>query len=233
MIIYNEIDTIKKLQQGFSISRFGDGEFRLINGKNMVYQDYNPIIASKLKNVLSHNNIPPKLLIGIPPFYQNKNEFYCPIRFTNKKVINYWKKYLSNKESKKMEQIINYDNIYYSSFISRIESFNYNNKDYISELNKIWKDKKIVLILNQFKYNEFKNIIYQNINNVVGVIYCTEKNAFSEYDNLFEKCKNYDKDTIFLIMAGPTATILSFDLCLIGYQSIDIGSFFDFFNMQV
>ena len=37
--------------------------------------------------------------------------------------------------------------------------------------------------------------------------------------------KNIDKDTLILIALGPTATVLAYELCKIGFQSIDIGHF--------
>ncbi|ARF08727.1 protein of unknown function DUF1792 [Catovirus CTV1] len=232
MTIHDEMETLRKIQEGYSISRFGDGEFRLINGKNMIFQDYDNRIVRLLKKILSQDNIPKKLLIGIPPFYKNKNTFYCPERITNKKVETYWRRYMNKKESKNIEDIINYDKIYYSSFISRIESFEYCKKKYLEELSKIWNKRNVVLIMNQKKYSEVSNIIKKHLDtaNILEIIFCKERNAFEYFDCLLDKCKKFNKSTLFLIMAGPTAAVLSYKLCKSGYQSVDIGSFFEMYG---
>lgn len=232
MIINDELETIKKLQQGYSISRFGDGEFRLINGKSIIYQDIDTQMSNKLINILSQKNLPTKLLVGIPPFYQNKESFFCPKRVTSKKVINYWRKYLRHRDSINVCKIMDDNKDYYSSFISRIESFSYNNNEYLNELSKIWSGRNVVLIMNEKKYNDIKNIMNNCINKeqILKIIFCLEKNAYSQYDSLLNQCSEFGKDTLFLIMAGPTATLLAHDLCIKNYQCIDIGSFFELYK---
>lgn len=229
MKIINEIETIKKLQEGCSISRFGDGEFRLMNGKNMVYQDYNKDIVDKLKNILSQKKNPEKLLVGIPPFYDNTEEHLK--RITNKKVLVYWEKYMKKKESKDIEPLLNHKKNYYSSFISRIESFDYNKEEYLRELSKVWENKNVILVLNENKYNKISNLIISSTSNTNSItkIFCAEKNAYFDYTTLLNNCTIYSKGVLFLLMIGPTATILSYDLCCNGYQALDIGSFFELY----
>ncbi|MDR2870426.1 MAG: GT-D fold domain-containing protein, partial [Deferribacteraceae bacterium] len=48
-------------------------------------------------------------------------------------------------------------------------------------------------------------------------------NAWDEYDTIFEAAKKYSTDWLVLISAGPTATVLAYDLYKVGYQALDIG----------
>ena len=47
--------------------------------------------------------------------------------------------------------------------------------------------------------------------------------AFSEYKNLLEKCSEIPKSDLVIIILGPTAKILAYDLALKGYQALDLG----------
>ena len=48
-------------------------------------------------------------------------------------------------------------------------------------------------------------------------------NAFSAYDLLFEKALSFGKKKLFVLILGPTATILAYDLAKNGYQALDFG----------
>lgn len=233
MIVQNELNTIKKLQQGYSISRYGDGEFRIINGAGILYQEYNKELQEKLKNILMQKEIPEKLLIAIPPFYsKNSNGVYiCQKRIINKKVVDYWRKYIKKSESILCESLFNDKKIYYSSFISRIESFE-NKRRILGELSKIWLNKNVAIIINEIFYKKTEKLIKNSLKKSIikDIIYCPQVNAYNEYNNILQKCLQHNKDVIFLIMAGPTASILTYDLCKNDYQAIDIGHFFELYN---
>jgi len=48
-------------------------------------------------------------------------------------------------------------------------------------------------------------------------------NAYSDYSRIYSECLSYHTEHLFLIAAGPTATVLVADLSALGYQAIDIG----------
>lgn len=62
-------------------------------------------------------------------------------------------------------------------------------------------------------------------NNVKGIerILVPEINAFNKYDEIINEVKKLSKDKLILLAAGPTATVLAYDLYKEGYQAIDIG----------
>ena len=56
-----------------------------------------------------------------------------------------------------------------------------------------------------------------------GLVADNLKKIAYAYDKILECCKDQAKDKLFLLALGPTATVLAYDLCKIGYQAVDIG----------
>ena len=71
-----------------------------------------------------------------------------------------------------------------------------------------------------------KNIehnIFECANSVV-FIYGKNKNAFDGYHDLLNQIiHTTDKNCLILIILGPTAKVLAYDLFKLGYWAIDIG----------
>ena len=66
--------------------------------------------------------------------------------------------------------------------------------------------------------------VFNNAKSIKRII-CPPKNAFLVYDKIINeviKFKIY-KNILILISLGPTAVVLSYDLCKLGFQVIDIG----------
>ena len=212
---YSLKETIKLLQDGYSISRFGDGEFSFIINKNIdkktkkviinnVGIQNNNLIREKLKYILLNNDVD-KLLIGIP-----KLEGGCAFGYGN--VI-----------CKCLSQglFINYDkNIKYAnSLISRLDGFKFCD---LSEYKKIWNNKKVVFIRSIDGKFWLDDRLFDNIaeKKFIDIPSC---NAFSEYDRILTEARIYSKDYIFFVSAGFTASVLAYDLSKLGYQVLDFG----------
>ena len=66
------------------------------------------------------------------------------------------------------------------------------------------------------------NDLFDNVHTIRRIL-CPPRDAFNQYkDILTEACK-LEKDVLFLIALGPTATVLAYDLFKAGYQAIDAG----------
>ena len=55
----------------------------------------------------------------------------------------------------------------------------------------------------------------------IFIEYTTQQNNL--YDKIMEEAFKVEKDVLFLLALGPTATVMAYDLCKAGYQAIDIG----------
>lgn len=60
----------------------------------------------------------------------------------------------------------------------------------------------------------------------VEYVYGLGMNAFSEYDALLDRVLKVDKDRLVLVVMGPTAKILVYDLYMAGYMAWDMGHYF-------
>ena len=72
-------------------------------------------------------------------------------------------------------------------------------------------------------YNEkFTHDIYDNAKSV-SYIYGPKEHAFREYDRIFAEARQLPKDRLIIIVLGPTAKLLAYDLNKLGYRALDLG----------
>ena len=157
-----------------SISRFGDGEFKLIWGKNIGFQKANKIMSQKLFQIL--NNKDKNFLVGINiPYKELKSLKYHEIK--------YWTRYF-NKYKFKLAKIINKKKKYYSATISRFYS-RYKDKtkipNYIKKVKQIWDRKNILIIEGEKTRFGVGNDLFNNIKTIKRII-CPINNAFDVYN---------------------------------------------------
>lgn len=207
-----------------SLSRFGDGEFRLImsflnnSSDDIGFQQFNADLGKRLLDVL--NSSCPELEIGLPsPMFGSpvaKLKEY-PQKFWRDMNIAYLNMVCDNIDSKR---------IYADSFLTRFYS-DYEPPrdcaDYVKILKSLWDGRNILIVEGEKSRLGVGNDLFDNTLSRKRIL-CPPKNAFSkikEIENYTVECA--EKDTLVLIALGPTATVLAHDLCLRGVQSIDIG----------
>ena len=197
------------------MARFGDGELELIMGRAALFQEPSKELTFRLLEVLSSQN--KDVMIGIPSeLYYTKE-----LRLKKKQLWEKWKpKYLPllNKYLKKKQK---YCPTYVSHFVAKIADKKAID-DYFEKIRMIWDNKNVHLIYGKGIFHSFK---YNIFDNVKSIIYQTAPNvdAFKEYDNILMEASKVDKNKLVIIVLGPTATILAYDLALKGYQALDMG----------
>ena len=211
-------ETLDKLiNENCSISRLGDGEFDLIWGIDIQYQNVNDKLVKKLREILESNE--DKLLIGI------NNAFDLDyINKYNDFAKNYWKGWLKDNKYRVLK-LLSKKKQYYSALISRFY-IDYEDKssvsEYVEKLKKLWDKKDVLVVEGEFSRLGVGNDLFNNMNSIQRII-CPSENAFDEYDEIFEKILEYGKNKLILLALGPTATVLAYDLYKVGYRAIDIG----------
>ena len=212
-----------------SITRFGDGEFRIIFGENAGFQIYNETLSKLLLKVLNCKE--KNLLIGINLPYRKKDlEERC---ITSRK---FWKNYFQNNKLR-IAKII-HNKKYYSSLISRFYlAFNDRKKDlkFVKKLKKIWDNRDVLIIEGEKTRIGIGNDLLNNTKSIKRII-CPTINAFEVYDKIVSLTLNFNKDILVLIALGPTATVLAYDLYKLNYQVVDIGHIdieYEFFLRKV
>jgi len=209
----------KILQAKCSLSRFGDGEFGVMDGSRIHFQNRSPKLSERLKEVIVSENS--NLLIGLPDCFGSLDN-YVPA------VINFWRKWMSQKR----EMVYSYfdmNRIYYSAFFTRAY-MPYNKTDehykncgeYFEKIKKIWAGRDVVICEGVgTRFGMFNNLL-DGAKSISRII-CPARSAFDKYDEILSAFVDISPDKLVLAALGPTATVLAYDLCNQGYQALDIG----------
>lgn len=215
-IVKNTEDTIKKIiVDRCSVSRYGEGEFKLMYGKNLVFQDSSPELIDRMKEIIqkqSSNHI-----VCIPDVFENIDRF-------NTNAYRFWKEYI-NTDRKKIYNLLDMNQIYYDSLMTRVymDYKEKNKSEYLfQQLRKIWNHRDITIVEGYESRLGIGNDLFDNVDSINRIL-CPAKNAFSKYDEILNCVKKIDKNRLILVALGPTATVLTYDLAQLGYQAIDIG----------
>ena len=215
------------LQNNCSVARFGDGEMDIITGNDIPYQNYNEKLAQELKNIISLQS-DENLLVCLSDVFENTERY-------NDFCNDFWKGHLEHYfEQYKKLCVADW---YGSTFISRpyIDLLDKSvSKDYFSKLKMLWDKKDILIVEGETSRSGVGNDLFDNAKSIQRII-CPSKNAYDKYDEIFKNILNYGKDKLILLMLGPTAKVLAYNLSKnSGYQAVDLGhidSEYEWFKM--
>lgn len=217
----NYDETIEEiLNKNKSIVRFGDDVFDLLLGIGLYFdnwrQVYDPILADRLKEVLSARN--ENLLVCFNPEFilKTKEDF---VRegigeqhhfWTNSKIF--------------LKDYIHTDQVY-GSALSFQPHFNKNLP--IDRLVKHLKTKHLVIVSGDV--TRFNN---QQLGLTTVYIEGPSSNAWVNYEQILDQVKNTVKDlpksdTLILTALGPTSRVMILDLVKEDYVVWEMGRFFD------
>lgn len=208
-----------------SITRFGDGELQLINGIDIPFQKYCPEIQKKLTEILNSND--ENFMVAIPKV------LYSDLTNANFIAKNFWRK--NGKYFREiLDKYINYNQVYFSAESSICYALyqKYNFDEYFFNIRKIFQNQNIILIANEDIFTNIKFNIFDQVKNLEHII-APKKNAFFDYDVILKNALSSSlKDAFFVIILGPTATILAYDLYKNKRRALDFGhivSSYDFY----
>ena len=119
---------------------------------------------------------------------------------------------------------MNFDKTYGDSFsFYRLKFYPKDFNSMKAELfKKIWFNRKVIFVYSLTGRFNPNDKMFENVNEK-GFVYIELRNAFKSYYSILKECEKFEKDYLFIISAGNTATILSYDLTIKGYQAIDVG----------
>lgn len=219
-IIDND-DTIKKIvDEGYSICRYGDGEFQWILGEKLnSFQDNSVKMAEELRKIFEEYDTNDKILIGINNTLNTLNGLTFDAKFC-------WKEFVV-KFGKSVYKILP-DMQYCDTGLTRpYMDFKNKNKEIMKKkfenLKKIWDSRNVVIVEGEFTKLGIDNDLFDNCESIKRII-CPAKNAYFKYDEILASIMQHAlKSDLILLSLGPTATILAYNLAKMGYQSIDTG----------
>lgn len=216
LMINNNWETIKKIQQGMSICRYGDGEFTIILGGRTRLQPADNDLVNRLKLILKDNS--QNILIGIPEAFNENYEKYT------EKASNFWKNY-NEKNLEKIISLLEPNKEYFSSQITWFYTDVKNREDckkYVDELKKIWENKNLLIVEGEQTRMGLGNDLFKFAKSIKRIL-CPSENAYNSYNEILNTCMEFSRDYLVLIALGATATILAYDLANNGYQALDFG----------
>jgi glycosyltransferase family protein len=209
-------ETLKTIvNKRYSVSRYGDGEFALMQGESLMFQRYSKELCLRLKSIIKS---------------QQKNHIVCipnvfkSVEWCTERSKKYWINYL-NLNRTKIYKAIDMNKAYYDTQVTRLYI---DHKDKIGAaerfetLKKLWADREVVIVEGEQSRLGVGNDLFKNVRSIERII-CPPKDAFSHYNKILGLIRKQDKSKLILIALGPTATVLAYDLSIYGYQAIDIG----------
>lgn len=217
IIILSSSVTIDKIvENSLSVSRFGDGELKLIRGESIGFQEANPELGERLLKVLQSKSC--KHLVCVLNVIAGDFSLYTSLSTT------FWKKnMIKNKRfwEDKLVSDYEYGDSLFTRFYVEIKDKEHC-KEMVLSLKRIWDNRDLLVVEGVGSRLGVGNDLFDNCISIKRIL-CPSKNSFSVYNTILNKVSENADDRLILIALGPTATVLAYDLSQLGYQAIDVG----------
>ena len=216
MSIDETLDELMKTEK--SLIRFGDGEFNIMNGYSIAFQEYNEELARGMKEILLTANQEEMLLCMPEVFKAFKGEF--PLDY-NSEI--FWKKELDRYADFFQEYC--QSKTYGSAFISRPYIYSKDKTrafDQFEKMKQLFEGKDLLIVEGATSRSGVGNDLFDKANSIKRII-CPSHNAFSKIQEIKENILEHSEGRLILLMLGPTAKVLAYQLTQQGYRTLDLG----------
>lgn len=216
--VLDETQTIKILHDTpKSFSRYGDGEVSIMCGESSAFQDYDPALAMKMKELLIKRR--DNLYIGL-----NSSYFQTPTKYSarNRKFYRLY----GTGYRRFFNEVCDPDSIYldaccFGGYFRQGNCFDIDS--HFGNVRELFRDKKIAIVCGEGIIDKLKYDLFE-LASKKKMIPAPRKNAFSSYNKILEDIQScVEKDELICIILGMTATVLAADLADMGYIAWDIG----------
>ena len=208
------------LNSNKSVARFGDGEFNLILGNAIGFQEYNQELSDRLKEILTTKD--EGMLIGISNRFGSLDDVDAQVRA-------YWRNFMT-EHRQELYTYLDFDKTYIDTCMTahsievddhRTEACQADTEKYYNLVRQIWEGKDITIIKGEGT-EKFEFDIYDNAKSV-SYIYGPKEHAFRDYKRILAEAEKLPQDRLIIAVLGPTAKLLAYDLHKKGYRVLDIG----------
>ena len=198
-----------------SLVRFGEGEVNLMWGRPIPYQNHDVELANQLKHIVGLES-DEKLVVCLPDAFEDRFVFTWW-------ATPFWKEHM-NVYMDFYKELCK-GSWYGSAFISR-PYIDYEDKSkakgQFEKLKSIWENRDILIVEGTTSRSGVGNDLFDKAKSVKRII-CPSHNAYSIVDKIQEEIIKHAEGRLILCMLGPTAKVLSYNLCQMGYQVLDVG----------
>ena len=222
-------ETIEQVRKNhLSVSRYGDGELLWMLGeKQHSFQENSLEMKLRLIEIIkSESN---QHIVCLSDAFGSLGEYnHFAKCFWSKFMVVYRKKWI---------ELLNINKTYYNTNMTRLymdykdKSKSYNRFHLIQHL---WEERDLIIIEGVKTRLGVGNDLFDSARSVRRIL-APATNAYAKYDAIYQQAILQKKDVLFLLALGPTATILAWDLSVVGYQAIDVGHIdieYEWFRMK-
>lgn len=210
-------ETIRKIITGrCSVSRYGDGEMLLTSAdKEIGFQKGDPKLAARLREILvSHEE---GHLVCISDAFSDLQRY-------NRKARRFWRTHFFLYGSW-WDKYLQPGRLYYNTFVTR-PYMDFDSKEasgrWFEAMRGIWAGRDIVFIEGEKSRLGVGNDLFVSARSIRRIL-CPPRDAFGHYNNILTEALKLEKEALYLIALGPTATVLAYDLFKTGRQAVDVG----------
>lgn len=202
MIVHDEYATLRKLGEGFSIARFGDGEAKLMRGASAMREVKNPKLAAELIDVAQNPH--ERCLIGVLRDSPESPKNASLMRHAPE----LWRYLDPEKE-------------YYSAHISRADHAPWmETAEYAELAHALWRGKRAVVVSENDVVSTCRAVSL-TAREVVHIP-CPHRETYTLLDYIEEDVLRAGPEVV-VMAAGPAATCLANRLSRKGVQALDLG----------
>lgn len=200
--VLSEEETLERVLGGQSIARYGDGELKLMLGRDCVSQLALAPLISELRAIMC---LPSAVLVGIPTLDPR-----CP------KLANW------QKLAPKFEPLITSKKEYGSAFITRPDNAPWiNTPSFFDKIESLWRGQTVTFVGNGKRSLTAEFLKMTGAKQVDWVV-SAYRDAYKNIEQLEREI--IEKDNTRVIMcAGATATCLAARLAEQDFHAIDLG----------
>ena len=213
MTVDETIDMLIKTNK--SMARFGDGELNLMLGESIPMQKASPQLSNRLTEVFNSTDNGFCVAILYALYHSKEN-----LTDINK---HFWR-YQGVKFRRAMEDFIDYDKIYGAAEMTLAYSYfkNYNYQVYFDKMRQIWDKKDIVIVCGKTVFDKIETNIFDNAASI-EYVHTPPIDAFEQYDSILNECLQKDISKSFILICGPTAKVLAYDLMKNNRRALNLG----------
>lgn len=210
-------DTLEKIaKERCSVSRFGDGEYKWMAGiPQTSFQRFSEGMQQRLIEICKSDE--PNHLVCL-------SDGFDKLDYLNEEARHFWYTFMGEHRARWI-QFLKKGKTYYNTNMTR-PYMDYEDKTPCAHrfalLKEIWKDRDIILIEGDKSRLGIGNDLFNGARSVKRIL-APARDAFGKYDAIVEAACKQDKEALYLIALGPTATILAYDLHKTGRQAVDVG----------
>lgn len=202
MRVHGEYETMRKLAEGFSIARFGDGEGKLMRGADATREIRNPRLAEELRETI--RNPAERCLRGVLRLNPEspKNESL-------------------SRHAIELMRYMDPEQEYWSAHISRADHCPWMETNEYAELaHALWRGKRAVVIAETELVSTYRAVALTA--REVVLVPCPHRETYAVIDDIEQAAVDAKPDVV-VMAAGPAATCLANRLTRRGIQALDFG----------